>query len=116
VDDVNNLRWLRDRWRAAARSSCYHTVVIYLNIPHTELETRRRANQVTAEGKDAQRPVCVKRPATRIDAARMLKRRLKDAGLSDAFSPHSFNFGHALLATTEFEVLQFVFYFYGFET
>jgi hypothetical protein len=28
-----------------------------------------------------------KRPATRIDAARMLKRRLKDAGLSDAFSP-----------------------------
>jgi integrase len=29
-------------------------------------------------------------PATRIDAARMLKRRLKDAGLSDAFSPHSF--------------------------
>jgi integrase len=30
------------------------------------------------------------RPATRIDAARMLKRRLKDAGLSDAFSPHSF--------------------------
>jgi integrase/recombinase XerD len=31
-----------------------------------------------------------KRPATRIDAARMLKRRLKDAGLSDAFSPHSF--------------------------
>jgi hypothetical protein len=27
------------------------------------------------------------RPATRIDAARMLKRRLKDAGLSDAFSP-----------------------------
>src|ERR1700722_13745285 len=30
------------------------------------------------------------RPATRIDAARMLKRRLKDAGLLDAFSPHSF--------------------------
>ena len=30
------------------------------------------------------------RPATRIDAARMLKRRLKDAGLSDAFSSHSF--------------------------
>jgi site-specific recombinase XerD len=30
------------------------------------------------------------RPATRIDAARMLKRRLKVAGLSDAFSPHSF--------------------------
>jgi site-specific recombinase XerD len=30
------------------------------------------------------------RPATRIDAARMLKRRLKDARLSDAFSPHSF--------------------------
>jgi hypothetical protein len=49
VDDVNNLRWLRDRWRAAARSSCYRTVVIYLNIPHTELAARRRANQVTAE-------------------------------------------------------------------
>jgi integrase/recombinase XerD len=30
------------------------------------------------------------RAATRIDAARMLKRRLKDTGLSDAFSPHSF--------------------------
>jgi integrase/recombinase XerD len=30
------------------------------------------------------------RPATRIDAGRMLKRRLKDAGLSHAFSPHSF--------------------------
>jgi predicted kinase len=48
-DDVNNLRWLRDRWRAAARSNCYRTVVIYLNIPHTELAARRRANQVTAE-------------------------------------------------------------------
>jgi hypothetical protein len=31
-----------------------------------------------------------KRPATRIDAARMLKRSLKDAGLSKAFSPYSF--------------------------
>jgi predicted kinase len=51
VDDVNNFRWLRERWRAAARSSCYHTVVIYLNIPHTELATRRRANQATAERK-----------------------------------------------------------------
>src|SRR5580704_5902496 len=51
VDDVNNFRWLRDPWRAAARSSCYHTVVIYLNIPHTELATRRRANQATAERK-----------------------------------------------------------------
>jgi site-specific recombinase XerD len=30
-----------------------------------------------------------KRPATRIDAARLLKRRLRDAGLSDAFFPHS---------------------------
>ena len=27
-----------------------------------------------------------------------------------------FNFGHALLGTTEFEVIQFVFRFYGFET
>jgi hypothetical protein len=27
-----------------------------------------------------------------------------------------FNFGHALLGTTEFEVMQFVFHFYGFET
>jgi hypothetical protein len=26
------------------------------------------------------------------------------------------NFGHALLGTTEFEVIQFVFHFYGFET
>jgi site-specific recombinase XerD len=30
------------------------------------------------------------RAITRIDAARMLKRRLKEAGLPDAFSPHSF--------------------------
>jgi hypothetical protein len=30
------------------------------------------------------------RPAIRIDAARMLKRRLKGAGLSDAFSPSFF--------------------------
>jgi len=51
VDDTNNLRWLRDRWRAAARSSGYRTVVIYLGIPHTELATRRRANQVTANRK-----------------------------------------------------------------
>jgi predicted kinase len=51
VDDTNNLRWLRDRWRAAASSSCYRTVIIYLNIPHTELEKRQRANQVTAERK-----------------------------------------------------------------
>jgi hypothetical protein len=27
-----------------------------------------------------------------------------------------FNFGYALLGTTEFEVIQFVFHFYGFET
>ena len=27
-----------------------------------------------------------------------------------------FNFGHAFLGTTEFEVIQFVFHFYGFET
>src|SRR6202051_28455 len=27
-----------------------------------------------------------------------------------------FNFGHALLGTTEFEVIQFVFHFNGFET
>ena len=27
-----------------------------------------------------------------------------------------FNFGHALLGTTECEVIQFVFHFYGFET
>ena len=51
VDDVNNLRWLRDRWRAAASAGCYRTLVIYLNIPHTELVARRRANQVTVERK-----------------------------------------------------------------
>jgi predicted kinase len=49
VDDVNNLRWLRDRWRVVARSSCYSTIVIYLDIPYTKLVERRRANQVTAE-------------------------------------------------------------------
>jgi hypothetical protein len=27
-----------------------------------------------------------------------------------------FNFGYALLGTTEFEVIQFLFHFYGFET
>jgi predicted kinase len=51
VDDVNNLRWLRDRWRAAASASFYRTVVIYLDIPRTELIERRRTNQVTAERK-----------------------------------------------------------------
>jgi len=29
VDDVNNLRWLRDRWRAAASASCYRTLVVF---------------------------------------------------------------------------------------
>jgi predicted kinase len=51
VDDVNNLRWLRDRWRVVARSSCYSTVVIYLDIPYTKLVARRRADQLTAERK-----------------------------------------------------------------
>jgi predicted kinase len=51
VDDVNNLRWLRDRWRAAASASCYRTVVIYLDILQTELMARRRANQITVERK-----------------------------------------------------------------
>jgi predicted kinase len=49
VDDVNNLRWLRDRWRVVARSSCYSTVVIYVDFPYTKLVERRRANQVTAD-------------------------------------------------------------------
>jgi predicted kinase len=48
VDDVNNLRWLRDRWRLAARSCSYNTVVIYLDIPYTELIARRRENVVTS--------------------------------------------------------------------
>jgi predicted kinase len=51
VDDVNNLRWLRDRWRVTASASCYRTVVIYLDVPRTELIARRRANQVTVERK-----------------------------------------------------------------
>jgi predicted kinase len=51
VDDVNNFRWLRDRWRAAASVSGYRTVVIYLDIPRTELIARRRTNQVTVERK-----------------------------------------------------------------
>src|SRR5882724_11076318 len=29
VDDVNNLRWLRDRWRTAASASCYRTLVVF---------------------------------------------------------------------------------------
>jgi predicted kinase len=51
VDDVNNLRWLRDRWRSLASASGYRTLVIYLDIPATELIARRQANQVTAERK-----------------------------------------------------------------
>jgi predicted kinase len=51
VDDVNNLRWLRDRWRALATASGYDTVVIYLEISQAELIARRRANQVSAERK-----------------------------------------------------------------
>jgi predicted kinase len=51
VDDVNNLRWIRDRWRAAASAGCYRTAIVYLDIPHTELIARRRANQITVERK-----------------------------------------------------------------
>ncbi|MBV9873130.1 MAG: AAA family ATPase [Verrucomicrobia bacterium] len=51
VDDVNNLRWLRDRWRSAASAGPYHTIVIYLDIPREELVARRCANQLTAERK-----------------------------------------------------------------
>lgn len=51
LDDVNNLRWLRDRWRVTASASCYRTVVIYLDVPRTELIARRRANQVTVKRK-----------------------------------------------------------------
>ena len=51
VDDVNNLRWLRDRWRTAASAGGYRTLLIYLDIPPTELVARRRANQVTVERK-----------------------------------------------------------------
>ena len=51
VDDVNNFRWLRDRWRAAASAYGYRTVVIYLDIPRSELVARRQTNQVTVERK-----------------------------------------------------------------
>jgi predicted kinase len=43
VDDVNSLRWLRDRWRAAASANCYRTVVIYLDIPQSSLSIQRRS-------------------------------------------------------------------------
>jgi integrase/recombinase XerD len=52
-----------------------------------ELNSRKRGRLGLGLGKTRK---LGNRPATRIDAARMLKRRLKDAGLSDAFSPHSF--------------------------
>ena len=39
-----------------------------------------------------------------------------DEVIPPEISAVGFNFGHALLGTTEFEVIQFVFYFYGFET
>lgn len=51
VDDVNNLRWLRDRWRAAASAGRYRTLVIYLDIPQAELIERRRENEMTVERK-----------------------------------------------------------------
>ena len=38
-------------WRTAASASCYHTVVVYLDIPRPELIARRRANQITIERK-----------------------------------------------------------------
>ena len=42
---------------------------------------------------------------------------LRPAGvIPPEISGLGFNFGHALLGTTEFEVIQFVFHFYGFET
>ena len=39
-----------------------------------------------------------------------------DEVIPPEISAAGFNFGHALLGTAEFEVIQFVFQFYGFET
>ena len=42
LDDTNNLRWLRDRFRHLALHHRYQVVIIFLNIPLAELERRRK--------------------------------------------------------------------------
>ncbi len=42
LDDTNNLRWLRERFRHLALQHQYHVVIIFLNIPLGELERRRK--------------------------------------------------------------------------
>ncbi len=49
LDDTNNLRRLRDRFRANAGRHGYHTRVIYLDIPLRELRRRMERNQTTGE-------------------------------------------------------------------
>jgi len=41
LDDTNNLRWLRDRFRHLAQQHQYHVMIIFLDIPLVELEKRR---------------------------------------------------------------------------
>ncbi|GCE21533.1 AAA family ATPase [Dictyobacter kobayashii] len=41
LDDTNNLRWLRDRFRQLAQQHQYNTSIIFLDIPLAELEKRR---------------------------------------------------------------------------
>ena len=49
LDDTNNLRWLRDRFRATAGRHGYQARVIYLDIPLPELRQRMQRNQTTHE-------------------------------------------------------------------
>src|ERR1700759_1624677 len=65
-------------WRSFLTNIWRHRV-LEAGQPHPSFQLR----QVGRENSEVAK-------AARIDAARMLKRRLKDAGLSDAFSPHSF--------------------------
>ena len=49
LDDTNCFKWLRDRFRKLALQHHYPVIVIYLNIPLSELEKRRRNVLVTAQ-------------------------------------------------------------------
>ncbi len=53
LDDTNNLRRLRDRFRQVAQRHGYGTRVIYLDIPLREIQRRMQRNEET----EARHPV-----------------------------------------------------------
>lgn len=49
LDDTNNLKWLRERFRHLALQHQYQVVIIFLDIPLAELERRRKQVLLTRE-------------------------------------------------------------------